>query len=56
MARAQWQALMRRLLLLVEHSDGFTPAAFVKRLDECMPELRKAAMAFEIEALMREKK
>ena len=43
-ALAQWQAHIGRLRLLVERADEFTPSAFVKRLDEFMPELRCAAM------------
>jgi hypothetical protein len=41
---AQWRAHIGRLRLLVEHADEFTPAELVKRLEEFMPELRKAAM------------
>jgi hypothetical protein len=44
MALAQWQAAVRRLRLLVENVDKCTPDEFVRRLGECMPELRKAAM------------
>ena len=40
----QWQAHIGRLRILVEHSDEFTPPAFVKSLDESLPELRRAAM------------
>jgi hypothetical protein len=43
-ALAQWQAQIRRLRLLVEQADEFTPSAFVKRVDESLAELRKAAM------------
>jgi len=41
---AQWQAQIRRLRLLVEQADNCTPADLLKRLEEFMPELRKAAM------------
>ena len=44
MALAQWQAQLRRLRLLVEHADELTPSAFVKRVHEALPELRRAAM------------
>jgi hypothetical protein len=44
MVLAQWQAAVRRLRLLVERADKCTPAELVKRLEEFMPELRKAAM------------
>ena len=44
MALAERQAHIGRLRLLVEHADEFTPSEFVKRLDESMPEIRKAAM------------
>jgi hypothetical protein len=44
MALAHWQAQIHQLRLLVEHADEFTPPAFVKRLDEFMPQLRSAAM------------
>jgi hypothetical protein len=44
MALAEWQAHIGLLRLLVEHADEFTPSAFVKRVDEFMPELRSAAM------------
>jgi hypothetical protein len=43
-ALAQWWARIHRLRLLVEQADEFTPSAFVKRLDEFMPELQRAAM------------
>ena len=43
-ALAQWQAQLRRLRLLVGQADELTPPAFVKRVDEFMPELRSAAM------------
>ena len=41
---AQWRATVRRLRLLVEHADEFTPSVFVKKVDESLRELRKAAM------------
>jgi hypothetical protein len=44
MALAQWQAQIRRLRLLVERADEFTPSVFVKKVDESLRELRKAAM------------
>jgi hypothetical protein len=44
MVLAHWQTQIGRLRLLVEHADNCTPAELVKRLDEFMPELRKAAM------------
>jgi hypothetical protein len=44
MALAQWRAQIRRLRLLVEQADTCAPAEFVHRVDEFMPELRKAAM------------
>ena len=43
-ALAHWQAHIHQLRLLVEHADEFTPSAFVRRVDEFMPELRNAAM------------
>jgi hypothetical protein len=43
-ALAQWQAQLRRLRLLVEHADEFTPSAFVRRVHEALPELHLAAM------------
>lgn len=53
MALALWQAHIGRLRLLMEHADEFTPSAFVKRLDEGMPELRRAAMGTVIHGLNR---
>ena len=44
MALAQWQAAISQLRLLVEQADEYTPAEFVKRLEEFTQELRKAAM------------
>ena len=43
-ALAQWQAQLRRLRLLVGQADELTPSAFVKRVHEALPELRRAAM------------
>ena len=43
-ALAQWQAQLRRLRVLVAQADEFTPSAFVKRVHEALPELRRAAM------------
>src|ERR1700692_1156896 len=43
-ALAQWEAAVRRLRLIVEHADEFTPSVFVKKVDESLRELRKAAM------------
>ena len=53
MPLAQWQANIRRLRLLVEQADEFTPSAFVKRVDEFMAELRSAAMGTVIHGLNR---
>ena len=52
-ALAEWQAQLYRLRLLVEHADEFTPSAFVKRVDEFMPELRSATMGTVIHVLNR---
>jgi hypothetical protein len=52
-ALAKWQAHICRLLLLVEHADDFTPSEFVKKLNEFMPELRRAAMGAVIHVLNR---
>jgi hypothetical protein len=43
-ALAQWWAALSQLRLIVEQADNCTPAELVKRLEEFMPELRKAAM------------
>jgi hypothetical protein len=43
-ALAQWRAAISQLRLIVEEADNCTPAEFVNRVDEFMPELRKAAM------------
>ena len=48
MALARWQAHIGRLRLLVEHADEFTPFEFVKRVDESMPELRRAATVIHV--------
>jgi hypothetical protein len=44
-ALAQWRAEISRLRILVERADDFTPAAFVKRIHELLPELHQSAMA-----------
>jgi hypothetical protein len=51
LALAEWQAHIRRLHLLVEDVHEFTPSAFVKRVDESMSELRRAAMGAVIHVL-----
>src|ERR1700691_667529 len=43
-ALAQWQAGGPRLRPPVEHADEFTQSVFVKKVDESLRELRKAAM------------
>jgi len=43
-ALTQWQAEVSRLRVLVSQADELTPAAFVKRIHELLPELRRAAM------------
>jgi hypothetical protein len=43
-ALTQWQTQVRRLRLLAEHTDEFTPSAFVRRVHEALPELQRAAM------------
>ena len=43
-ALSQWQAQLRRLRDLVAHADELSPSAFVKRVHEALPELRRAAM------------
>jgi hypothetical protein len=43
-ALAEWQAQLRRLRVLVTQTDEFSPSAFVKRVHEALPELRRAAM------------
>jgi hypothetical protein len=43
-ALAQWRAAISQLRLIVEQADKCIPAELVKRLEEFMPELRKAAM------------
>ena len=43
-ALADWQAQLRRLRVLVAQADELTPSAFVKRVHEALPELRRAAM------------
>ncbi len=44
-ALTQWRAEISRLRILVERAHDFTPAAFVKRIHELLPELHQAAMA-----------
>ena len=44
-ALTQWRAEISRLRILVERAHDFTPAAFVKRIHESLPELHRAAMA-----------
>jgi hypothetical protein len=44
-ALAQWGAEISRLSILVERARDFTPAAFVKRIHELLPELHQSAMA-----------
>ncbi len=43
-ALTQWRAEISRLRILVERAHDFTPAAFVKRVHETLPELHRAAM------------
>ena len=38
-ALTQWRAEISRLSILVERAHDFTPAAFVKRIHELLPEL-----------------
>jgi hypothetical protein len=40
----RWRSHIGRLRLLVEHSQEFTPPAFMKAVDGSMPDLRRAAM------------
>jgi len=44
-ALTQWQIEVSRLRVLVSQADDLTPAAFVKRIHELLPELSRAAMA-----------
>ena len=44
-ALTAWQAQLLRFRLLVAQADERTPAAFVKRVHELLPELHQAAMA-----------
>ncbi len=44
-ALTQWRAEISRLSILVERAHDFTPAAFVKRIHELLPELHQASMA-----------
>lgn len=43
-ALTQWRAEISRLSILIERVQDFTPAAFVKRIHELLPELHQAAM------------
>ena len=43
-ALTQWQLEISRLHVLVAQADDVTPAAFVKRIHEALPELHRAAM------------
>ena len=52
-ALARWQTQIGRLRFLMEHADEIAPSAFVKRVDEFMPELRSAAMGTVIHGLNR---
>ena len=44
-ALTTWQARLLRFRLLVAQADELTPAAFVKRVHELLPELQHASMA-----------
>ena len=44
-ALTTWQAEIHQFRLLVAQADDFTPAAFVKRIHELLPELHHSAMA-----------
>ena len=44
-ALTRWWEEIQRLRLLVAQAEALTPAAFVKRVHEALPELRRAAMA-----------
>jgi hypothetical protein len=56
MALAEWQAHIGRLRLLAEQADEFTPSLFVKKVDESIRELRKAAMRTVIHSASSDKK
>lgn len=43
-ALTAWQAQLRTFSLLVTQADKLTPSAFVKRIHEALPELRRTAM------------
>jgi hypothetical protein len=43
-ALTAWQAQLLRFRLLMAHADELTPAAFVRRIHEALPELHGAAM------------
>jgi len=51
-ALTAWQAEVSRLGVLVSQADELTPAAFVKRIHELLPELRRAAMEAAIYAFV----
>jgi hypothetical protein len=53
---AHWRAPISQLRLIVEEADNCTPAELVKRLEEFMPELRKAAMGTVIHSASSDKK
>jgi len=44
-ALTAWQAQLLRFRLLVAQADELTPAAYLKRVHELLPELHEAAMA-----------
>ncbi len=44
-ALSAWQAEIHQFRLLAAQADDLTPAAFVKRIHELLPELHQAAMA-----------
>ena len=54
--RAQWQEAISQLHLIDEQAVNCTPAELVKRLEEFMPELRKAAMGTVIQSTSSDKK
>jgi hypothetical protein len=43
-ALTQWREEIRRFRLLVAQAEALPPAAFVKRVHEVLPELRRAGM------------
>jgi hypothetical protein len=44
-ALTAWQAQLRQFRLLSEEANQLTPPAFVRRINELLPELHQAAMA-----------